>query len=189
MDLSQAFLFLFGLVREPVRGLSILLDDPVAAVLISAILVLGTSFIFREQKRLPFLASAVVLALLLGFSFKPFLQEARPCASAPSKIPCPADYSLPSMHALLAFTIAIIAIGTRSFPFYLIYALFIAFSRVYLGVHTITQVAAGLALAFFACVLAELFFRMAALEVPQVVHIHHDMGKLPHTSSKAKMEA
>ncbi len=189
MDAGQIFLFLFGLVRTPIRDFSILLDDPAAAFILSAILVIATSFIFREQKRLPFLVSAVAIALLLGFSFKSFLQEERPCASAPSKIPCPADYSLPSMHALLAFTIAIIAIGTRSFPIYLLFALFIAFSRVYLGVHTIAEVAAGLALAFFACVLAELIFRMAALEVPQVVHIRHDLGKLPHTSSKAKIGA
>lgn len=186
MGAEQIFLLLFGLVRETVRGFSILLNDPATAFVFSAMLVTATSFIFREQKRLPFLASAVVLALMLGFSFKSFLQEARPCASAPSKIPCPTDYSLPSMHALLAFTIAIIAIGTRSFPIYLLYALFIAFSRVYLGVHTVTEVAAGLALAFFACVLSELIFRMAALEVPQVVHMHHDLGHLPHASSRQK---
>ncbi len=186
MDAGQIFLFLFGLVREAVRGLSILFNDPAAAFAFSAMLVIAASFIFREQKMLPFLISAVAIAFLLGFSFKSFLQEARPCASAPSKIPCPTDYALPSMHALLAFTIAIIAIGTRSFPVYILYAVFIAFSRVYLGVHTITEVAAGLSLAFFACVLAELIFRMARLEVPRVVHMHHDLGHLPHTSSKQK---
>ena len=63
------------------------------------------------------------------------------------------------------------------------YALFIAFSRVYLGVHTISQVAAGLALAFFACVLAELAFRMMKWEVPQAIHIKHAAGKLLHAST------
>lgn len=187
MALDGAFLSLFGLVRPFVREASIFFNDPASVLISSAALVLATSFLFREQKKLPFLASAVVIALLLGFSFKSFLQVERPCVGAPSKIACPDDFSLPSMHALAAFTIAIIAIGTRSFPIYLLYALFIAFSRVYLGVHTITQVAAGLALAFFACVLTELFFRMMKREVPQVVHIHHDIGKLPHSAAKTKI--
>ncbi len=184
MGLEGIFFSAFAMVRPSVREASIILNDPFSAVAISALLVLAASWLFQEQKKIPFLLSAAVIALLLGFGFKAFLAEQRPCATAPSKIPCPTDFSLPSMHALLAFTLAIIAIGTRSFPIYLLYALFIAFSRVYLGVHTITEVAAGLALAFLACVLTELMFRLKKWEVPHVVHIRHDIGKLPHSASK-----
>lgn len=187
MDLWQVFLALFGLVRGPVLVFSILLNDPVFVVLFSAALVLATSWIFREQRRLPFLLGALLIASLLGFSFKSFLQEERPCMDAASKIPCPTDYSLPSMHALLVFTIAMTAIGTESFPIYMLYALFTAFSRVYLGVHTVAEVAAGLSLSFLACVLTELLFRHMKWEVPRVVHMHHDIGKLPHSASKARL--
>jgi membrane-associated phospholipid phosphatase len=189
MAFEGAPLLLFGLVREIVRAASIILNDPFSAVAISVLLVLATSYYFREQRKLPFLAGAVVIALLLGFGFKSFLAEGRPCETAPSKVPCPTDFSLPSMHALLAFTIAIIAIGTRSFPIFMVYASFIAFSRVYLGVHTIAEVAAGLALAFLSCVLAELFFRRMRWHVPHVVHIQHDIGGLAHSQSRMKIEA
>ncbi|HIH18717.1 TPA: phosphatase PAP2 family protein [Candidatus Micrarchaeota archaeon] len=188
MPLEEVFLSIFGLVRPLVRESSILFNDPFFVVLFSFCLVIATSILFQEQRKLPFLAGAVLIALLLGIGFKSFLQEERPCANAPSKIDCPTDFSLPSMHALGAFTLCIIAIGNRSFPIYLIYALFIAFSRVYLGVHTITEVAAGLSLAFFACVLAELCFRLMRLEVPQAVHIRHDIGRLPHSFGKSPID-
>ncbi|VVC00771.1 Undecaprenyl-diphosphatase [uncultured archaeon] len=178
MDIASLFISLFGLVREPVRAASIFLNDPVGVVLFSAALVLAVSHLFREEKRLPFMVASVIIAFLLGYSLKLLIAEARPCVLLPGKIACPPDYSLPSLHALLAFTLAVAAIGNRSFPIYLIYALFIAFSRVYLGVHTITDVASGLALAFLACVLAEMLWKAMGWELPMQIHLKHDGGRL-----------
>jgi membrane-associated phospholipid phosphatase len=178
MDFSSLFLAAFGLVRPEVRAASIALHDPYIAVLASAALVVFLSWHFGEQKKLAYLAFAVAVALALGGGFKLFLQEERPCAETPGKIPCPLDFSLPSLHALLVFTIAIVAVGCRSFPFYLLFALFVSFSRVYLGVHTIPQVAAGLALAFFACVLCEIIWRMLKWELPEGVRLAHDARRL-----------
>ena len=178
MGIDDTLLPLWGLMRPPVREASILLNDPLVVILLSALLVLGCSYFFREWKRIPYLASVVLIGLLLGFSFKLFLQENRPCVAVPGKIPCPTDYGLPSLHALLAFALAVSSVGSRSFPIYLLYSLFIAFSRVYLGVHTITEVAAGLALAFFACVLAEILWRKMKWELPREVRIKHDLGAI-----------
>lgn len=184
MGFEEVFLYGWSLVRAPIREASVLLNSAAVFAVFSLALVLVVSFWLREQKKLSFLASALVIAVLLGLFFKPFLQEARPCVELPGKIPCPNDYSLPSLHALFAFTLAIVSLGNRSFPIYLIYAVFIAFSRVYLGVHTVIEVAAGLALAFFACVLAELFFRQMKWGVPRAVHIKHDAGRLIHSQAK-----
>ena len=178
MDISQLFLSAFGLIRPEVRAASVALNDTAFAVLFTISLVLVLTYIFKEQKLLPFMVVAVAIALLLGVSFKAFLQEERPCVETPGKIPCPLDFSLPSIHSLITFTIAIVAIGNRSFAFYLIYALFTAFSRVYLGVHTITEVAAGLALAFLACVLCEMLWRHLKLPLPPGVHIKHSAARL-----------
>ena len=178
MDPIQLFIDAFGLVRGPVRDASILLNNTAFAVVFSIALVLVLSYIFKEEKRLTFMACTIVIALLLGMGFKAFLQEPRPCVETPGKIPCPLDFSLPSIHALLTFTLVILAVGNSSFAIYLIFALFTAFSRVYLGVHTITEVMAGLALAFFACVLAEIFWRKMKWELPSQVHIRHDVHRL-----------
>ncbi|VVC01218.1 Undecaprenyl-diphosphatase [uncultured archaeon] len=178
MDIPQPLIDAFGLVRAPVREASILLNDPYFALIFSLALILALSFAFREQKRLPFMAAAIVVALLLGMGMKAFLQEPRPCVETPGKIPCPLDFSLPSLHALLTFTLAILAVGNRSFAIYLIYALFTAFSRVYLGVHTVTEVMAGLALAFLACVIAEMAWRRMKWEMPESVHIRHGANRL-----------
>ena len=178
MDIPQLLIDAFSLVRAPVREASILLNDTMFAVAFSIALVLVLSYVFREQKRLNFMVAAIIIALLLGVGFKAFLQEQRPCVDTPGKIPCPLDFSLPSIHALLTFTLAILAVGNRSFAVYLIYALFTAFSRVYLGVHTITEVMAGLALAFLACVLAEIVWRKMRWKLPEQLHIQHDINRL-----------
>lgn len=169
---------LFGLVREPVKLASIALNDVWVGMALTLLFMLAVLFYNREQRELPFLFCALAIALLLGFSFKTLLQEPRPCVEVPGKVPCPQDFSLPSLHALLAFTLAIVSLGNRSFPVFLLYALFVAFSRVYLGVHTIAQVAAGLALAFFACVLCELLFRKMKWELPRTVHMRHDSARI-----------
>ncbi len=187
MGFEEIFLYSWSLVRMPIMETSVFLNNAAVFVFFSLLLVLAVSVWLKEQKKLAFLASALVIAVLLGLFFKPFLGEVRPCVESPGKIPCPTDYSLPSMHALAAFTLAIVSLGNRSFPIYLIYAVFIAFSRVYLGVHTIIEVAAGLALAFFACVLSELFFRQMKWAVPRAVHIKHDAGKLIHSQSRTKI--
>jgi membrane-associated phospholipid phosphatase len=178
MDFGQLFLDAFGLVRTPVREASVFLNDPVAGALFFAVLVIVLSFAFKEQKKLPFILTAILVALLLGLSFKSFLQEPRPCVSIPGKVICPLDFALPSIHTLLVFTLVILAVGNRSFAIYLVFALFTAFSRVYLGVHTISEVAAGLAMAFFACVLNEIIWKKMKWGMPAEMHLRHDSARL-----------
>ena len=169
---------LAGIARVPLRESSLLLHEPATALAFSLALVIAASLAFREWKALPYMASAVALALVLGFAFQLLIQEARPCATVPGRIPCPPGFSLPSIHSLLAFTLAISALGNRSFPLYLAFAAFVAFSRVYLGVHAPAEAFAGLALAFFACVATEMLWKAAGWRVPNEIHIKHDLGKL-----------
>ncbi len=62
-----------------------------------------------------------------------------------------ADYSFPSMHAASAF--APIAVLDREFPklkwFWLVFAVLVAFSRLYFGMHYISDVVAGAFIGYF----------------------------------------
>lgn len=134
---------------------AVFLNDAVLFVGFSLALVLLLTYVFREQKNLAFLCLCLLIGFLVGTAFKLFLAEERPCVEMPAGVTCPSFYSLPSLHSLFAFCIAIGSLKNRSFLIYLLYALFVAFSRVYLGVHTVADVTAGLGLAFFSCVIAE----------------------------------
>jgi len=144
MDPSQAFLYLAQILDNPysffaIIGIAVFLTEP------------------RWEKRLK-----IVLALLIAGGMallaKNFIMEPRPCIDGDSLIQCPLDYSLPSGHAAIAFTLLIAFIGKRSFPFYWIFALLVAYSRFYLGVHTFEDLAAALVLAPIAYQLADIIW-------------------------------
>ena len=88
---------------------------------------------------------ALILALLLSSGLKVFLNQERPCVSVDSQISCPESNGFPSNHAVLASISALGAWGTILFAPYLIIAFVIALSRVWIGVHTVDQVAGGFA--------------------------------------------
>ena len=142
MDPSQAFLYLAQFLDNPysffaIIGIAVFLTEP------------------RWEKR-----GKIVLALLIAGGMallaKNLIMEPRPCIDGDSLIQCPLDYSLPSGHAAIAFTLLIAFIGKRSFPLYWIFALLVAYSRFYLGVHTFEDLAAALVLAPIAYQLADI---------------------------------
>jgi membrane-associated phospholipid phosphatase len=133
MDPSQAFLYLAQILDNPysffaIIGIAIFLSEP------------------RWNKRGK-IVLALLIAGLMALLAKNLIMEPRPCVGGDSLIQCPLDYSLPSGHAAIAFTLMIAFIGKRSFIFYWLFALLVAYSRFYLGVHTFEDLAAALVLA------------------------------------------
>ncbi|MEM4554424.1 MAG: phosphatase PAP2 family protein [Candidatus Anstonellaceae archaeon] len=125
---------------------------------------LGLAWVVGEKKRVAFALVALMAAILLGFGLKNLLAKERPCAEAASAVACPQDYSLPSLHSLIAFSVATAFLTSRLFLGYFAFAWLVAYSRIYLGVHTFAEVAAGLALSIFACMLAQYIYRPAFLQ-------------------------
>ena len=91
---------------------------------------------------------AVMLAIVAVPLLKSVMGEDRPCSGL---LACPDDSGMPSGHTAFAFIFAAGSLGSPVFWFFFPAAALIAGSRLYLGAHTMAQVAsgAGLGVALF----------------------------------------
>ncbi len=127
-----------------------LFDKDLLYAAIVAVLVLAGEW--RNEKRAK-IFSSIILVVILGFVVKQIVAEPRPCLGQSW---CPADYSFPSLHALIAFTMMTGFLNKKSFPLYLLFALFVSFTRMNIGVHTFVDVAGALPVALIAYYITDL---------------------------------
>ncbi|MEM4389261.1 MAG: phosphatase PAP2 family protein [Candidatus Micrarchaeia archaeon] len=129
---------------------------------LTLLLFIATIPFFSQKRRLLTIFVGLVLLLFATLALKNAYAELRPCdASLPDAVvpkvscPRPPDYSFPSGHAVLVFFFLAATIGTGAFlPYYLL-ALFTAFSRLYLGVHFLSDVVAGMVVGVLGYAVAE----------------------------------
>lgn len=100
-------------------------------------------FFFSRERKV--FVAALFLVLATGVVAKSFIAEPRPCVEIPGRVVCPTDFGSPSAHAAVAIVLLLGAIGTTLFSPYLVLFLVICLSRVWLGVHSVDQVIAGIA--------------------------------------------
>lgn len=130
-------------------GISILLDQYTYHLLF--LLAGAFYFVFPDVQKSRLRLAAFLISLVLVsaavFSLKAAAQHPRPCVEDPGLLRapyCPEDYSFPSGHTALAFAFVGASLGTRLFPPFLILSIIIALSRIYLGVHSLSDVMAGM---------------------------------------------
>ncbi len=115
----------------------------------------------RPEKRKKILFAIIIVSLMVVMLKNVFAIE-RPCIISDSPYGCPEtplmNYSFPSGHAAVAFLVMIAFLDKPTFPFFWLFALFIAASRLFLGVHTFEDIAGSMVLAPIAYHIADVLW-------------------------------
>jgi undecaprenyl-diphosphatase len=123
-------------------------------------------FFYKPTRRIGFMC---IVSLLLGTLFtngllKNIIQRPRPFTYNDYKllIDTPKEFSFPSGHTTASFAVTFVLIRMRAmigsikiYPWVTILALMVAFSRLYLYVHFVSDIAAGIAIGYLCSLLAE----------------------------------
>lgn len=140
--------WIFGLSSGPLTLVSSLLDNE---YIFAILLVLVVMLVEKKNNRRWKILTALALAVVVGFALKEIYHVERPCTGQleNAKIietSC-SGYSFPSLHTILVFTLATAFIRKKDYIWILLFALFVAFTRIYLGVHRFEDIAASAAIA------------------------------------------
>lgn len=110
-------------------------------------LVVTSLFLWEEKKRdwIPILWSSFIISSILSAILKLLVGRLRPYGIVPFSFLGIVNYSFPSMHAAAAFSL--LPILNKKFSklkwFWILFAVFVSYSRIYLGLHYLSDVIAG----------------------------------------------
>ncbi|MEK6953728.1 MAG: phosphatase PAP2 family protein [Candidatus Micrarchaeota archaeon] len=132
-----------NVIEIALRSISVILEkDYYPIILLLTLLALA----FSRNRRILILSFLVVI--ILTATLKTFYQEDRPCKILPALVDC-TDYGFPSGHTITSILLPAATLGSFAFFMFLPLSVLIAFSRIYLGVHTLNQVVGGISLGLF----------------------------------------
>ncbi|MFH1506373.1 MAG: phosphatase PAP2 family protein [archaeon] len=111
--------------------------------------IITSLFLYEEKKRewIPFLWLSFFTSIIVGYILKFLVARPRPYDVLHNVVALATEttYSFPSLHTMIAF--AALPILDREFRqihwFWIIFAVLVAFSRMYIGVHYLSDILAG----------------------------------------------
>ncbi len=146
--IDKATYFVYSLNNPVLDFVSTLMNSQAFLVIAIAFLIVLFERKERNFARISKILFIIFLAYILTEGLKSFFAAQRPCVSEiVSKIPCPADFGFPSGHVLIAASVMFAYIKRKEFIVFWLFTILIAFTRMYLGVHTLVDVAGSIALA------------------------------------------
>jgi len=110
-------------------------------------LVVTSLFLWEEKKKdwIPILWSSFIISFVLSAILKLLVARLRPYGIVPFSFLGAINYSFPSSHAAVAFSL--LPILNKEFPklkwFWILFAVFVSYGRIYLGLHYPSDVIAG----------------------------------------------
>jgi len=126
---------------ELIKAIGLFLNDSIIyGIVLLVLVILGE----KENKKRKKVILAIAIAIIAGLIIKETMAFDRPCIGEDW---CPESYSFPSTHAVAAFALMTAFIRKKLFPAYLLFALFVSFTRINLGVHLFWDIAAALPIA------------------------------------------
>ena len=110
-------------------------------------------FLYEEKKRewIPFLWLSFLASIIIGYLLKFIIARPRPYdALSAIALATETTYSFPSLHAMIAFcALPILDFEFKQLKwFWIIFAVLVGFSRIYIGVHYLSDVIAGAILGY-----------------------------------------
>ncbi|MCD6227068.1 phosphatase PAP2 family protein [Candidatus Micrarchaeota archaeon] len=162
------FMIFFSSLYIPLfHEFSLLLHSTAGLLIITSILMFIVTIKFKQKRTvLPIILISLLLSVVFAQGAKEIYHEDRTCLS--DKVACPTSPSFPSSHATVGFALLLPSIGTPAFWIYLLYAILIALSRLYLGVHSLFDIAGSLGVALIGYTIAKFIvikLRLVAHEI------------------------
>lgn len=108
---------------------------------------------FRKNRKLVYLLwLTFIISFILAFAIKLIVLRQRPIEAFTYPFTSIINYSFPSMHAMVVFSFLPLLIKylPKQKSFWIIFAFLVAFSRIYLGFHFLSDVVFGALAGYFA---------------------------------------
>lgn len=145
MEIDYITSFISSLNNGFLTGISTIVDND---LVFGSMLIVATLIGERRPEKIKKIVLALILTFVISTVIKEMLKVNRPCTDLiDQKIKCPHSYSFPSIHTALSFTLAISFLNKKGYFAYLMFAIFVSFTRIYLLAHTFVDISGGMIVA------------------------------------------